>query len=168
MRIFCGFSAPDVPQLRAALGSDTPRILIKRDDLTGFAFGGKLLGATYRVHAVSVGGSAHDLRNQMTRLAEGTANLLGVPPVIGPDDFDVYDDYIGERYGLATPATLEAIRLTARTDAIFLDPVYTGKAMSGMIGEIRKGRVKTDDVAVFVHTGGVPIIFAYHDVLKDL
>ena len=86
----------------------------------------------------------------------------------GPDDFDVYDDYIGERYGHIPPATLEAIRLAARTDAIFLDPVYTGKAMSGLIGEIRKGRVKTEEVAVFVHTGGVPIIFAYHDELKDL
>jgi len=49
---------------------------------------------------------------------------------------------------------------------MFVDPVYTGKSLSGLIGEVRSGTVPRDDVAVFLHTGGLPIIFAYHDVLK--
>ncbi|MGH2458702.1 MAG: pyridoxal-phosphate dependent enzyme, partial [Chloroflexota bacterium] len=66
------------------------------------------------------------------------------------------------------PEVLEAIRLTARTEGIFLDPVYTGKAMSGLIGEIRKGNVGKDETVVFVHTGGTPIIFAYDAALGNL
>ncbi|HEY3187345.1 MAG TPA: hypothetical protein VGJ70_07710, partial [Solirubrobacteraceae bacterium] len=61
-----------------------------------------------------------------------------------------------------------AIKLAARTDALFMDPVYTGKAFSGLVGEIRKGRLTRDDTVVFVHTGGLPIIFAYADLLGSL
>jgi 1-aminocyclopropane-1-carboxylate deaminase/D-cysteine desulfhydrase-like pyridoxal-dependent ACC family enzyme len=49
-----------------------------------------------------------------------------------------------------------------------MDPVYTGKAFSGLVGEARGGRLGRDDLAVFVHTGGLPIIFAYHEALQDL
>lgn len=120
------------------------------------------------MHAVSVKESGPELRSRMSHLARDVATLLEVPPAVGPDDYDVYGDYIGARYGDASPATLEAIRLAARSDAIFFDPVYTGKALAGMIAEIRKGHLKPDQTAVFVHTGGLPIIFAYHDVLDRL
>ena len=134
----------------------------------GLALGGKVLGAGWRVHAVSVGGSADALTRMELDLANRVADLLELPARLEPGDFEVHDQYVGERYGAAPPATLEAIKLAVRTEAIFMDPVYTGKAFSGLVGEVRAGRVAKDDVAVFVHTGGLPIIFAYHDVLKDL
>jgi 1-aminocyclopropane-1-carboxylate deaminase/D-cysteine desulfhydrase-like pyridoxal-dependent ACC family enzyme len=96
------------------------------------------------------------------------ADLLHLPDRLVPTDFDVHDQYVGERYGDAAPWVLDAIKLLARTDAIFTDPVYTGKALSGMIGQIRDGAVPKDAVCVFLHTGGLPIIFAYHQKLKDL
>ena len=80
----------------------------------------------------------------------------------------VFDEYVGDKYGDATPDTLEAIRLAARTEGIFLDPVYTGKALAGLIGEIRNGNVGKDETVVFVHTGGTPIIFAYDELLAKL
>jgi 1-aminocyclopropane-1-carboxylate deaminase/D-cysteine desulfhydrase-like pyridoxal-dependent ACC family enzyme len=155
-------------QLQAVGAERTHVFLVGGTSSAGLALGGKLLGSPYRVHAVNVSGPHAKLQSRIVGLAGRVADILGVAPVIGPDDFDVHDDYVGERYGHASPATLEAIRLTARTDAIFLDPVYSGKAMAGLIGELRKGRISSDETVVFVHTGGVPIIFAYHDVLKDL
>jgi len=60
---------------------------------------------------------------------------------------------------------VNAIRLVAQTEGIFLDPVYTGKAMAGLIDLIKKGRFKSTDTVIFIHTGGIPALFAYH---KDI
>ncbi|MGH2368983.1 MAG: pyridoxal-phosphate dependent enzyme, partial [Chloroflexota bacterium] len=158
-------------QLRAAGVTERDRVhlfLVGGTSSAGLALGGKLLGAGWRVHAVSVGGNAESVRKMELDLSGRVADLLDLPARLEPDDFDVHDQYVGERYGATPPTTLEAIKLAARTDAIFLDPVYTGKAFSGLVGEVRAGNVGKDDVAVFVHTGGLPIIFAYHEVLKAL
>ena len=134
----------------------------------GLALGGKLLGAGWHVHAVSVGGSAATLLEEEVRLSNRVAELLGLPPLMVEADFTTYDEYVGSAYADTPPATLEAVKLAARTDAIFLDPVYTGKAFSGLVGEIRKGRLTRNDTVVFVHTGGLPIIFAFAEVLATL
>ncbi len=158
-------------QLRAAgIGpdDDVHLFLVGGTSSAGLALGGKLLGAGWRVHAVSVSGDAEALRKMELDLASKVAELLDLPTRLEAGDFDVHDEYVGGRYAATPPATLEAIKLAARTDAIFMDPVYTGKAFSGLVGEVRAGRIPKDAVAVFVHTGGTPIIFAYHDVLKDL
>ena len=157
-------------QLRAA-GVDPARVhlfLVHGNSSAGLALGGKLLGVGWRVHAVSVGGSAESVVKMHVDLGARVAARLELPAALDASDFDVHDQYVGDRYGHAAPWVLEAIKLLARSDAIFCDPVYTGKALSGLIGEIRGGRVPADAVPVFVHTGGLPIIFAYHDVLKDL
>ena len=154
-----------------AAGVDTSRthlFLVHGTSAAGLALGGKLLGLGWRVHAVSVGGTAEAVVKMELDQAARVADLLDLPARLEPDEFDVHDAYVGTRYADVTPATLEAIKLAARTDAIFCDPVYTGKALSGLIGEVRAGRVPAGDTAVFIHTGGLPIIFAYHDVLKGL
>jgi len=154
----------------ADLGATCTRIfLVGGTSAAGLALGGKLLGAPYRVHAVSVGGSKQDLLKSELNLSNRVATeVLDLPALMTADDFAVFDQYGGSRYGDATPEVLEAIRLTARTEGIFLDPVYTGKAMSGLIGEIRNGNVGKDETVVFVHTGGTPIIFAYDGALANL
>ncbi|HEX2035986.1 MAG TPA: pyridoxal-phosphate dependent enzyme [Chloroflexota bacterium] len=158
-------------QLRqAGVEPDRPvhLFLVGGTSSAGLALGGKLLGTAWRVHAVSVGGTADAIRQMEVTLAGRVADLLGLPARLAPDDFDVHDQYVGERYGATPPSTLEAIKLAARTEAIFMDPVYTGKAFSGLVGEVRAGGLSKDDLVVFVHTGGLPIIFAYHEVLKNL
>ena len=85
-----------------------------------------------------------------------------------PQDIHNTDDYIGERYGVVTPAGREAMRLAARYEGLILDPVYTSKALAGLIDHIRGGRIGPDEPVVFVHTGGVPALFAYaEDVLVE-
>ena len=154
----------------AELGATCTRVfLVGGTSAAGLALGGKLLGASYRVHAVSVGGSKEALlKTELTLSNRVATEVLDLPALMTADDFAVFDEYVGSRYGDATPEVLEAIRLTARTEGIFLDPVYTGKAMSGLIGEIRKGNVGKDETVVFVHTGGTPIIFAYDAALANL
>lgn len=94
-----------------------------------------------------------------------TAKLLALDVAVTPDEVTVYDDYIGQGYGIITDDCIEAIRLVAQTEGIFLDPVYTGKAMAGLIDLIHKGRFTPKDTVVFVHTGGLPAVFAYHQEL---
>ncbi|MDR2899736.1 MAG: D-cysteine desulfhydrase [Clostridiales bacterium] len=81
------------------------------------------------------------------------------PPVM--DDVIVFDDYIGEGYSRTTPEMVEAVKLVAQTEAILLDPVYTGKTMAGMIDLIKKGYFKGCENIMFLHTGGSPALFAY-------
>ena len=70
-----------------------------------------------------------------------------------------------EGYGVVGEAEREAIRLTAQQEGILLDPVYTGRAMAGLIGMIRKGKVSADKPVLFWHTGGAPALFAYGGVI---
>ncbi len=104
-----------------------------------------------------------ELRERVAKLPRIRGFALTPTPLMVESDFCVHDEYVGAEYGDAPPATLEAIRLAARVEGVFLDPVYTGKAFSGLMGEIRKG-----ETVVFVHTGGPPIIFAYDEVLARL
>ena len=73
--------------------------------------------------------------------------------------------YIGERYGVMSDAGREALKLIARTEGIILDPVYSSKALAGLIDHVRKGRFTKEDTVLFVHTGGMPALFAYADDL---
>jgi len=77
----------------------------------------------------------------------------------------VFDDYVKEGYGVLNKEVTEAIKLVAETEGIFLDPVYTGKAMVALIDLIKKGYFKKDDNVVFFHTGGLPALFLYRNEL---
>jgi len=79
------------------------------------------------------------------------------------DDVIVFEDYIGEGYSRVTQGMLDAVRLLARTEAILLDPVYTGKTMAGMIDLLQKGYFSGMKNILFLHTGGAPALYAYTD-----
>ena len=84
-------------------------------------------------------------------------------------DIDIRMDYMGPQYGAVTAAGREAMDLLGRTEGILLDPVYTAKAMAGLIHDVRHGLFKRDETIVFIHTGGTPAVFAYRDeLLADL
>ncbi len=89
----------------------------------------------------------------LAECAEGTKADMG--------SIQVSNAYVGEQYGIPSPETLETIKLLAQTEGIFLDPVYTGKAFAGMLGDIKKGQVTAGEPILFLHTGGIPGIFAY-------
>ncbi len=103
--------------------------------------------------------------DEVVIMVNETAKLLALDVAVTPDEVTVYDDYIGQGYGIITDDCIEAIRLVAQMEGVFLDPVYTGKAMAGLIDLIRKGQFTPKDTVVFVHTGGLPAVFAYHQEL---
>ncbi|WP_324021374.1 D-cysteine desulfhydrase [Pantoea sp. JZ29] len=74
----------------------------------------------------------------------------------------LWDDYFGPRYGEPNEEGIEAIKLLARLEGLLLDPVYTGKAMAGLIDGISQNRFRREGPLLFVHTGGAPALFAYH------
>lgn len=101
-----------------------------------------------------------DLKNKIMNLVEETQKLLGVSDsLVSDSDIIVYDDYVFGGYGLVTNELIEFIKTIARREGILLDPVYTGKAFYGLIDLIEKNEIKKNSTVVFIHTGGLPIIF---------
>ena len=127
----------------------------------GLALGFKYLKLPIAITGFTIASPKERATNGVADMANETAKFLGMDVTISPDEVKVNDDYIGEGYGLVTEGCLQAIKLVAQTEGIFLDPVYTGKAMAGFIDFIKKGYFKSTDTIVFVHTGGVPALFAY-------
>jgi D-cysteine desulfhydrase len=99
------------------------------------------------------------------KLASDTAALLGVAAP-ARDKVVALDDWVGPGYSLPTPEMIEAVRMLARLDGVLLDPVYTGKAMAGLIGLARAGRFRKGERVLFVHTGGSPALYAYQPILQ--
>jgi len=100
-------------------------------------------------------------------LACKTVTRLGVKRDLSRKSVQANCDYVGDGYGLPTDGTLEAIRLLARLEGILLDPVYSGKGMAGLIGEIDKGRFSKTDNIVFIHTGGSVALFGYRSTFSS-
>ena len=96
------------------------------------------------------------------KLAVKTTALLTDKP-LSLDRVLVNDGYVGEGYGIPTDGTLAAINMVARNEGILLDPVYSGKGMAGLIGQIEGGQINSDGEVVFLHTGGAVSLFAYED-----
>jgi len=134
----------------------------------GLVLGFKQLKHPLGVIGVSVFYEKSEAMNVVVDQVTETAKLLALDMTITPDEVAVYDDYIGQGYGIPTEKCVEAIRLMAQTEGIFLDPVYTGKAMAGLIDLVRKGRFTKEDTVLFVHTGGVAADFAYSEELGRL
>lgn len=99
-------------------------------------------------------------------LANKTAQFIGVNHTFSAEDLILNSHYVGEGYGVIGPLENEAISLTAQTEGILLDPVYTGRAMGGLLDMIRSGEIKKTDRVLFWHTGGTPALFAYANDLK--
>ncbi len=112
---------------------------------------------------VSIG--ATDQEEKVFELACETADYLGAPGIVHREDVVANGDYVGPGYGERTDAMNEAVLLLARLEGLLFDPVYSGKALAGMIDLVRQGRFGSTDTLVFLHTGGAAALFAYADQL---
>ncbi|MFC1660396.1 D-cysteine desulfhydrase family protein [Gemmatimonadota bacterium] len=131
----------------------------------GLVVGAAASGAKTKIVGISVSGSAEAIRTNVAQIATQTAAALDLELSFSPDEIIVFDEYVGEGYGILTEGTVDAIRRVARQEGILLDPVYTGKAMSGLIDLVDQGYFESDDVVIFLHTGGTPGLFHYGDEL---
>lgn len=133
----------------------------------GLAVGLRSVGFPGRLHGISIDARAEQLCPWLAQLAGDTARLLGLHLAFAAEDFTVHDGYLGGGYGMVGEAEREAIRLMARTEGILVDPVYTARALAGLLDLIRRGRFQGDETVVFWHTGGLPALFAYADHLDE-
>jgi 1-aminocyclopropane-1-carboxylate deaminase/D-cysteine desulfhydrase-like pyridoxal-dependent ACC family enzyme len=163
-------SALEIVQQARLLGIEPGFLYCAALDTTqaGIALGFTFLESGIHIRGFSPFENQTDRFQDMARIANQGAGRIGLGITMGPDDFDNDDSFVGQRYGIPTPECLEAIRTTARTEGLLLDPVYTGKAMAALFAHVRDGKLtKADGPVVFLHTGGSPALFGYaKEVLK--
>ncbi|MCZ7649063.1 MAG: pyridoxal-phosphate dependent enzyme [Planctomycetota bacterium] len=135
----------------------------------GLALGARVLGWRGRVLGFAPSPSADEARRReaAARAAREAARLLGGEESFSAGDIVNTSAYAGAAYGEATAEGLEALALLARTEGLVAGPVYTGKGLAGLIDYVRKGEIAPGSVVVFVHTGGTPEVFAYHQEVSQ-
>ncbi|MBM3262445.1 MAG: D-cysteine desulfhydrase family protein [candidate division Zixibacteria bacterium] len=134
--------------------------------LAGLVVGLRAIGSSTR--AFGMGYRVEDeeqMRRRLAAAATECASVIGLDLVFAPEDFEVNCQFARPGFGELSRTSLETMKRVAETEGILLDPVYTAKAMDGLIGHIREGRYGRDESVVFLHTGGLPTLFAYGDEL---
>lgn len=131
----------------------------------GMVLGAEAHGYRGRILGISNDRPADELQTQVAALATATATHLDLKTISIHDSVEVNDDYLGDGYGILNDVDREAIRLVAQMEGILLDPVYTGRAMGGLIDLIRWGAFTRRQTVLFWHTGGTPALFAYEGQL---
>ena len=126
----------------------------------GLLLGQRIFGFSGKIMGISVDEPEEWLKSEVSKLASETSEKIGDRIEFVPADVLVNADYCTAGYGIVTEREREAIRLLAQHEGLLLDPVYTGRAAAGMIDLIRKGFFKKDETVLFLHTGGLPALFA--------
>lgn len=135
--------------------------------LAGCALGARLFLPEAEVLGISVASRSKPLREFAATDASGAASIIGVNECFTPDDINVNDEYFGRRYGEPSEEGNRAIMTAAQTEGLILDPVYTGKAMAGLIGLAKAGKLDSDRTTIFIHTGGAPGLMAFEDKFRN-
>ncbi len=126
----------------------------------GLTVGAKALTPKTKILGISVSEDKETFSQDVYTIADDTVKALNVDIVLSKEeDIHVLDDYLGEGYGILTKDVSETIRQVSVKEGIFLDPVYTGKAMKGLFDLVKNGTIKKEEKVVFFHTGGTAALF---------
>lgn len=158
-------------QLEEQVGRKDAQIILAVGSCGTFA--GTLLGSRMflpqaDVIGISVSRKKAPLKVRSAEIANESSSLIDSKISIEPDQITAYDEYVGAGYGVPTEAGRKAILATARNEGLLLDPVYSGKAMSGLLDLAEKGVLDRQRPVVFLHTGGVAALFAFEPGFRDL
>lgn len=132
---------------------------------SGLVVGARALKFSGRILGISIEHPVSILKKAIITTVSETAVLLRLPDHSFDEAIEINDNYLGAGYGLMGGSEREAINLVASLEGILLDPVYTGRAMAGLIDLIRRGAFFSSQNILFWHTGGTPALFAYGDEL---
>ncbi|MFQ3621201.1 MAG: pyridoxal-phosphate dependent enzyme, partial [Spirochaetales bacterium] len=133
----------------------------------GMCVGAKALGLPVQITPIAIDSPTEELQAGVASIAKALIKRLGLSLNLPLEEIHCWDDYLGEGYAVLGPPEKEAIDLCGRTEGIVLDPVYTGRAMAGLIDLIRKKTFKKGERILFWHTGGAPALFAYAEHWKE-
>ena len=131
----------------------------------GLLAGLMLAGLDIPVLGITVSRPALQQQQLVLALLLQVLPLLGLDPAQAQDKVHANGDYYGTGYGITTAATVNALQQTARAEGILLDPVYTGKAMAGLMDLCQRGIIAQSSNQLFLHTGGSQALPAYESVL---
>ncbi|MFJ7070658.1 1-aminocyclopropane-1-carboxylate deaminase [Streptomyces sp. NPDC101115] len=129
--------------------------------VAGFAALAEEGGRARRIIGVDASAEPARTHEQITRIARGTAELIGVERPLTADDVELDARYHAGVYGVPDEATLDAMRLAARTEGMVTDPVYEGKSMAGLVDLVDRGEIGQDSTVLYAHLGGQPALNAY-------
>ncbi len=163
---------PEVVRQMELMNIKCDRIVVASSSggtLAGMVLGAKLSGYKGKITGISIdrvktGKGAFP--PELADLANKAAELLELDIKLTPDDFDLEYDYLGEGYAIVTDNERKAIRMTARSEGIFVGPVYTGRAMGALIDKIESGKWQNETI-LFWHTGDAAALFDYVEELRD-
>jgi D-cysteine desulfhydrase family pyridoxal phosphate-dependent enzyme len=133
----------------------------------GLVIGAKALTDRCRVIGISVSDPQGPFAQEVLEIARAADEALGLRLGIEPADVIVLDKYIRDGYGIVDREVAEVIRLVFTREGIVLDPVYTAKAMAGLVDLIKSGYFKPTDKVVFFHTGGTPALFPNREKIVE-
>jgi D-cysteine desulfhydrase len=123
--------------------------------LAGLLLGKTAYGIKAEIHGINVCDDAPYFQERVSNIIREAKRRFGFEISIQKKDISIIDGYVGKGYGLSRQEEIDLIKQVARTEGIILDPVYTGKAMYGLMEQIRKGRFTKEEKVLFWHTGGV-------------
>jgi 1-aminocyclopropane-1-carboxylate deaminase len=129
--------------------------------VAGFAALPRADGRPRRVLGIDASAKPEQTRDQIGRIARQTAKLIGVERELTDDDIHLDERYHAGTYGIPDDATLDAMRLAARTEGMITDPVYEGKSMAALVDLVRSGRIEPGSRVLYAHLGGQPALSAY-------
>lgn len=131
----------------------------------GLLFGLRALGSSIPVKGICVRRNAEQQGPRIESRCQDIADLLGIENLVSAEDVEVDDMFLAPGYGTASSDVMQAILVAARTEALMLDPTYTGKSMAGFMA--RASQAKKGSTLVYIHTGGTPAIFAYETAFEQ-
>ena len=160
-----------IRELAGQLDDKSPLVFVavgSAGTIAGCALGMKLFLPDGELIGISVARKSKPLRETAAAVATQSARFIGVDESFKPEDITINDDYYGERYGVPSDAGNAAILWAAQTEGLIMDPVYTGKAMSGLIGLAQTKKIDCDRTVVFIHTGGAPGLMAFEQQFRNV
>ena len=134
--------------------------------VAGFAALEEVGGRPRRVLGIDASAKPAATREQITRIAHNTGQLIGVKRELTEADIELDERYHGGVYGVPDDATLVAMQLAARTEGMVTDPVYEGKSMAAMVDLVERGEIDRDSTVLYAHLGGQPALNAYSGVIQ--
>lgn len=138
--------------------------------MAGLAAGRKLIGSSSRIVSVNVSKKDDSYLKKAADLANQTLAYLGVTDVsVDPSaDVEREGEFYQPGYEMPGKESTEAIKYLAQREGLFVDPVYSGKALAALIAHVKSGKIPQGSCVVFWHTGGATALFAEHEIVGDL
>ncbi len=134
----------------------------------GLVAGAKAMAEECRIIGISVSDPKAPFSKDVREIAEAASRALDLGLSFDAEDIEVDDSLAADGYGVLTRKVANVIRFVFESVGIVLDPVYTAKAMTGLMDLVTQGRFRNDENVLFLHTGGTPALFPYRDRIVEL